>query len=225
MRGASRRGVPFSINFERVVLSRETVEGVITCVQDFVRDRLFTQQSFFDSGEAMLKDAVAVADSVIVSDEFNQRSVFGDGWNQQVVSDLQPCQEKAVMRRKASRDTNERCFGAQSAGLPSASTSAGRGAVRILNVVEEGPVKYVAVPEPNAISSHSVKIPVIGSKTKTSASSGPMSRKHSEVDSRVTSPRKSYMDDSSFGAALDREALGLVAGMIVGHLFSFFSQK
>ena len=57
---------------------------------------------------AMLQDAAAFADSVIVSEEYNPWSVFGDGCNQEVVSDLQICQEKIVFRRKASRDTSER---------------------------------------------------------------------------------------------------------------------
>ena len=112
VRDASRRGAPFSNNLNCVGPSREPIEGVITCVQDFVRDRLFTQKIFFfDSAVAMLKDAVVVADSVIVSEEFNQWSVFGDGCNQQVASDLQTCQ-KVEMRRKASRDTSERWIGA-----------------------------------------------------------------------------------------------------------------
>ena len=68
------------------------------------------------------------------------------------------------MRRKASRDTSERWFGAQSAGSQSASGSAGCSGVRISNVVEEGWVEYVAVPEPNASSSHSVESPMIRSK-------------------------------------------------------------
>ena len=70
--GASRRGAQFDINLDRVAVSREAVEGGINCVQEFVRNPLFTQKSFFsDSGIAMLKDAVAVTDNVIVSEDFN----------------------------------------------------------------------------------------------------------------------------------------------------------
>ena len=84
--GASRRGALFSIKLDSVTLSREAIEIVITCVQDFVRDSLFTQKiSFSDSGVAMIKDAKAVADSIIVSEEINPWSLFGDGCNQQVV--------------------------------------------------------------------------------------------------------------------------------------------
>ena len=159
-RGASRRGAPFSINLDRVARSREAIEGVFTCVQDFVRDTLVTQKCFLsDSGAAM-------SDSIIVSEQFNPLSVFGCGCNQHVVSGLQSCQEKVVIRRKISRDTSERWFGAQSAGLPSPCASVGRSGVRILNIVEEGQVQYVAVPEPTASSSQSVKSPSIGSKRK-----------------------------------------------------------
>ena len=131
-----------------------------------------------------------------------------DGCRQHVVSDLQSCQEKVVIWRKASRNRSERWFGAQSAHLPSASTPAGRGGVRVSNVREEGQVEYVAVPEPTASSLYSLKSSVTGSKRKASASSRPISRKHFEVGSPVTSPCKSYMDDPSFGAALVCEASG-----------------
>ena len=109
MGGAIRRGAPFSINLTSVALNREAAERVITCLQDFVRDPSLTQKSFFsNSGVAILKDAVAVAGSAFVSEESNSWSVFGDGCNQQVVSDLRSCQMNVVLRRKASRDTSER---------------------------------------------------------------------------------------------------------------------
>ena len=66
-------------------------------------------------------------------------------------------------------------------------------------------MECVAVPEPTAGSSRSVKSLVIGSKRTTSVSFEPRSRKHFEVVGPVTSPRKSYVDDPSLGAALDRE--------------------
>ena len=93
----------------------------------------------------MLKDAVAIADSVIVSGEYNPWFVFGDGCNQEVVSDSQPFLEKVVLRRKVSRDTNECWFGAQSASSPSTTTSVGRSGIRISNIVEEGRLEYVDV--------------------------------------------------------------------------------
>ena len=164
VRGASRRDVKSSINLDRV-----EVEGVNACVHDFVLDTSVTQKSFFsESGVVMLKDAVAVADSVIVSGNYNPWSVFGDGCNQLFVSGLQPFQDKVVMRRNASRNTSERCFGAQRVGSPSTGASAGRSAVQISNIVEEARVEYVAVPEHAAGLSRSVKSCVIGSKSKAS---------------------------------------------------------
>ena len=128
MRAVSSCGVPLSINLDRVALIRAAVEEVITSMQDFVGEPFLEQKSFFsDSGVTILKDAVAVPNSVIVSEEFNPWSAFGEGCNQQLVSDLQLCQGKVVMLGKASRDTSERWFGPQSAGLPSAGVSVERG--------------------------------------------------------------------------------------------------
>ena len=125
-------------------------------------------------------------------------SMLGDGCNQQVVSDLQSCQEKVVLRRKTSRDPSERKFGASSAGS----------GVRLSNAVEEGHVELVAVAEPTASSSRSVKSPIIESKRKTSALPGQMSWENFEVVSSATSPLKSNKEDPRFGAALDCGASG-----------------
>ena len=186
-----------------MALSCETVERVFTYVQHFIRDTIFTQKSYFsDCGVAMVREAVAVADSVIVSEELNPWSVFGDVCNHQVASDLQSCLKKVVIRRKTSRDTSERWFGSQCAGSASTKASVGRSGVRILNVVEERRLEYVVVAEPTADLSHSAKSPVIGRKRKASLSSGPKSRNCSEVVNPVSYPRKSD------GAVLDREASG-----------------
>ena len=224
VRGASRRGAPLSINLDRVALSRELIEGVNTCVQDFVRDRLFMQKRFFsDSVMSMRKDAVAVADSVTVNEEFNPWSVFGDAFNQQFVSDLKSSQEKVVMRRRASRDTSERWFGAQNAGSPSAWASPGRSGVRISDIVEEGRVDYVAVAEPTDSSSHSVKSPVIGSKRKAYVSSGPMCWKL--VLSPVPLSPMQTIQVSKLHWIV--KILGLVAGVgvIDGHLLFSLLQR
>ena len=221
VRVASIRGAPFNINLDRVAVSREAVEVVINCVQEFERDPLFTQKSLFsDSGVAMLKDALAVANSVIVGEEFSPWSVFGDGCNQDLVIDMQSCHEKVVLRRKAYGDTSELCFGTPRACLPSAIASAGRSCVQISIVVEEAQVEYVAVLEPTACSSRTVKSPVIESKRETSALSGQMSRKSFGVVRPVTSPP----DELIFGTALDREASGSHR-VIVGLLQFSSSQR
>ena len=85
---------------KRVAISQEAVEGVITCVQDFVHDPSFTQRSFFsDTGVAMLKIAVFAEDTVIMSMKYNPWPVFGDRCKPQVVSDLQSCPDKVVVWR------------------------------------------------------------------------------------------------------------------------------
>ena len=210
MRGGSRGVAPFSIILDRVAVIHEAVERVITFIQDFVPEPipLFTQKKFFWQRRGKVKDAVAVADSVIVSEELNPWSLFVYGCNQQVVSDLQSCQEKVVLRHKVSRGASKRWLGAPSAGLPSASASVGRSGVRLWNFMEEGQVEYVAVPEPYVNSLRSVKSPVFGSKRKPSTLSGQLSRKNFELVGPVTSPRKSYRDDPNFGAALAHEASG-----------------
>ena len=86
-----------------MAISGKAVEEVITCVQVVVRGDSFIQRNFFsDSGMAMLQHAVAAGDRVIVTEEYNPWSVFGDGSNQQIVSDFQSWQEKTLFRRKAS---------------------------------------------------------------------------------------------------------------------------
>ena len=136
-----------------MAISREAVERVITGVEDFVRNGSFTQRSSFpDSGVATFQYAVAAADNVIVTEDYNPWSVFGDCCNDHVVSDLQSCL-KVVLRRKASWDTSGRWFGAQSDGSPSAGTTLARSRVRTSNNVGEGQVEYVNSREPTASSS------------------------------------------------------------------------
>ena len=164
---ASRRGAKFSISLDWVAISREAVEGVIACVQYFVGDVSFPQRNFCsDIGVAMLQDAVAAVDSVIVSEDYNPCTVFGDGCNQQVVSDLQSCQEETVPQCKASRYVSERWFGAHSAESPSAVWNLGRSGARISKIVEEGQMECVAVPKPTASSARSVKSAAIGVKRR-----------------------------------------------------------
>ena len=50
---------PLNINLDPVPVGREAVKDVFTCVQDFVRDPLFTQKSSFSNSDvAMLKETV-----------------------------------------------------------------------------------------------------------------------------------------------------------------------
>ena len=108
-RGATGCGAYFSIVLERVAFSQKAVEGVITCVQDFVRNLFFMKASLFsDTGMAVLKYAVAADESVIESKMYNPWSMFDDGFNQQVALDLLNCRKDLVVRRNMSRDISER---------------------------------------------------------------------------------------------------------------------
>ena len=99
-----------------MVIGQEAVEGNTACVRDFLRDPSFTQRIiFYDVRVAMLKNAGAAAESIVLSEQCNPWSFFKDGSDQQVVSDLQSCHEKVVSRCRISKDTVERWFGVQSA--------------------------------------------------------------------------------------------------------------
>ena len=203
--GANERRAKFSTSVDWMAKSHESVERVFACVLDFVRDPSFTQKSWFsDSVTSVLGDAAVIAVSVIVSDETNPWSVFVDGCNQQIASELTSCQKKDVMRRKACRDTSGRSFGTQHASLLSTGATVGRRGVRVSNNLEEREVEYVALPEPAASSSNCVKSVV----KKTPSSSAAKLPKRFEFDSPVTCRHKACVEDPSSSAALDREASG-----------------
>ena len=68
LRGTLPSGEKFTVNLDRVAMREDTVRGVLLCVQDFVRDPVFTQRSFFSgTGAAMLSEAAAISDSVTSS--------------------------------------------------------------------------------------------------------------------------------------------------------------
>ena len=68
IRGPVTSGENFTVNLHRVAMREEVVRGVLLCVQDFVRDPVFTQLSFFsETGVAMLFEAAAISDSILSS--------------------------------------------------------------------------------------------------------------------------------------------------------------
>ena len=68
----------FTVSVNRVAIDHEKVKGAVACVQDFVRQPLFTQRIFFSAtGISMLNTAVTAADAV-------QNSARFDPWEQLV---------------------------------------------------------------------------------------------------------------------------------------------
>ena len=191
-----------------MVISPETVEGVVTCVQDFVRDPSATQGSFpSDSDVAMLNIAVATADSVIVSGDYDARPVSGDRCDQQVASYTQSCLQKVVVRRKMSIDTSGGWFGAQRASFLLAGPSAARSRVRFSDNVEEGQVEYVAVSSFLPVSSRSIKNPMVDSKKKTNLATSSIARSCFTFASLVSNHGKqSFVQDHGSSSALDHDA-------------------
>ena len=58
LRGPLPSGEKFTVCLDRVALSENIVRGVLLCVQDFVRDPVFTQRSFFsETGVEVLSEA------------------------------------------------------------------------------------------------------------------------------------------------------------------------
>ena len=72
MRGPSELHPVFTVSLDGVAMGHEKVKGALACVQDFVRDPLFTQRNFFsETGISMLNTAVAAADANQHSSEFD----------------------------------------------------------------------------------------------------------------------------------------------------------
>ena len=122
------------------------MRGVLLCVQDFVRDLVFTQRSFFsEEGVAMLSEAAAISDSITSSSVYAPWSEVeseSSGW---IVADLRTCLEKAFDRHGVLKDTGEQWY-ALGAVRPSSGDSSSQYGVRIIStVVEEGQVEYVPV--------------------------------------------------------------------------------
>ena len=118
-------------------------EGAMACVQDFVRQPLFTQRNFLsETGIRMLNTAVTAAYAV-------QNSLKFDPWGAPGV-EVGPinavpklCREKIVSRRKAVKNKRERWFGVETVASSAVGDTAPRTTVRIVDVVEVIDVQYV----------------------------------------------------------------------------------
>ena len=129
---------------------------VLLCVQDFIRDPVFTQRSFFsETGVEVLSEAAAVSDSITSSSVYVPWSTVESESSARIISDLKTCFEKVLERLRVVRDTSEQWYrlGAVRASSGESSSQCG---VRISPVVEEGRVDYVPVAAPSRkVGSHS----------------------------------------------------------------------
>ena len=128
------------------------MRGVLLCVQDFVRDPVFTQRSFFsETGIAKLCEAAAISDSITSSSLYAPWSEVESESSGRIIADLKTCFEKALDHRRIVKVTSEQWY-ALGAMQPSSGESSSQYSVHFSTVVEEGQVDYV----PNAAPSRKV---------------------------------------------------------------------
>ena len=208
LRGPLASGENFNANLDRVAIREDIVRGVLLCVQDFVRDPVFTQRSFFsETGVEMLSEAAATSDSITSSSLYVPWSAVETDSSARIISDLKTSFEKAVERRRVVKDTSEQWY-RLGAVRPSSGESSSQYGVRISTVVEEGHVDYAPVAAPSRIvASQSRRLSSPG-KWKKKVSHSPVKiRRQFEVSSpSVSSRKRTVIDDSNFAAALTTES-------------------
>ena len=185
------------------------MRGVLLCVQDFVRDPVFTQRSFFsETGVEMLSEAAAISVSLTISSLYVPWCALETESSGRIVSDLTTCFEKAVERRRVVKDTSEHWYHL-GAVRPSSGESSSQYGVRISTVVEEGQVDYVPVVAPSRkVASQSRRLSSPGKGKKKVAHSPIKVPRQFEVSSPSPSSRKrAVIDDPNFAAALTTESL------------------
>ena len=193
---------------DRVAIPENIVRGVLLCVQNFVRDPVFTQRSFFsETGVEMLSEAVAISDSITSSSVYVPWSTVESESSARIVSDLKTCFEKVLERRRVVKDTSEQWY-RLGAVRPSSGESSSQCGVRISTVVEEGQVEYVPVAAPSRkVGGHS-RHPSSPGKGKKKKPHSPVRVQHQfEVCSPpVSSLKRTVSDDPKFAAALTAES-------------------
>ena len=133
------------INMDWVAIWEEVVRGVLLCVQDFVRNPVFTKRNFFSETDAtMLSQAAAISDSITSSSVKAPWSEVDSKLSGQIIADLKTCFEIALDCRRVVKDSSEQSY-ALGTVRPSSGESSSQCGVRIWTVVEEGQVDYVPV--------------------------------------------------------------------------------
>ena len=201
-------GEKFTVKLDRVAIREDIVRGVLLCVQDFVRDPVFTQRSFFsETGAEMLSEAAAISDSITSSSLYVPWSAVESESSARIISDLKTCFEKALERRRVAKDTSEQRY-RLGAVRPSSGESSSEYGVRISTVVEEGQLDYVPVAAPSRkVASQSRPLTSPGKGKKKVSHSPVKVPRQFEVSSPSLSPRKrTVIDDPNFAAALTTES-------------------
>ena len=208
LQGPLPSGEKFTVCLDRVAIPENTVRGVLLCVQDFVRDPVFTQRSFFsETGVEMLSEATAISNRITSSSVYLPWSTVESESSARICADLKTCFEKVLERRRMVKDTSEQWY-RLGAVRPSSGESSSQYGVRISTVVEEGQVDYVPVAAPShKVASHSRRLSSPG-KGKRKVSHSPVQvRRQFEVSSPPVSSRKrTVTDDPNFAAALISES-------------------
>ena len=94
-----------------MAIREEVVFSVLLCVQDFVRDPVFTQRNFYlETGVATLSEATAVSDSITSSSLYAPWSEVESKFLGRNLSDLKTCFEKAFDCRRVVKDTSEQRY-------------------------------------------------------------------------------------------------------------------
>ena len=208
LRGPVPSGAKFTVCLDRVAIPENIVRGVLLCVQDFIRDPVFTQRSFFsETGAEMLSEVAAISNSITSSSVYVPWSAVESESSARIICDLKTCFEKVLERRRMVKDTSEQWY-RLGAVRPSSGESSSQYGVRISTAVEEGQVDYVPVAAPShKVASHSRR-PRSPEKGKKKISHSPVQvRRQFEVSSPPVSSRKrTVTDDPNFTAALISES-------------------
>ena len=201
-------GEKFTVNLDRVAIREDIVCGVLLCVQDFVRDPVFTQRSSFSkTGVEMLSEAAAISDSITSSSLYVPWSAVETESSARIISNLKTCFEKAVERRRVVKDTSEQWY-RLGAVRPSSGESSSQYGVLISTVVEEGQVDYVPVAAPSRkVASQSRRLSSPGKgKKKVSHSPVKVPRQFEVSSLSVSSRKRTVIDDPNFAAAVTTES-------------------
>ena len=208
LRGPLPSGEKFTVCLDRVAIPENTVHGVLLCVQDFVRDPVFTQRSFFsETGVEMLSEATAISNSITSSSVYLPWSTVESESSARICADLKTCFEKVLERRRMVKDTSEQWY-RLGAVRPSSGESSSQYGVRISTVVEEGQVDYVPVAAPSRKACSQSRGPSSPGKGKKKVAHSPVQvRREFEVSSPPVSSRKrTVTDDANFATALISES-------------------